>query len=184
MSCLVGFDRDRLEDTLMALGEALTQDSHLCPVGCVPGIFFGQPERTTQVIEVWEPLSSFEREDLERGCERAGLLCDPNGDVGSDAGFLRLLRPGLAAYPTSFELQEMETYRRLKLTTPTIPLLVAGALARASPLEIEAFVFWMGERRLKLREIEQAVEELAAGYREAAGENLVLARLVAIDGPA
>lgn len=167
----------------MALGEALRRRTHLCLVGCTPGIFFGQPERTTDAIDVWEPQSTFDRTELARACERVGWLCDPTGEFGPGAVCLRILRPGATALPQSFELQKIETYRRLSLSMPRPPMLVAAALAGASANDIDDFVFWMGERRLKIGDIEQAVEQLEPGpLRDSARDNLILARLVATDG--
>lgn len=170
-------------DLVDALGGALRRHTVFCLAGCAPGILYGQPGRTTHVIEIWEPMSSFDRNDLARGCERTGVRCDVGDDLDPEAINLRILRPGMAAYPEQFEAHEIERYGRLTITMPPTPALVAATLTSVTnTTDVDDFVFWMGEHRLKLAAIEEAIDQLAPEQREKARENLLLARLVAIDG--
>lgn len=163
----------------MALGAGLRRRTHLCIVGCTPGIFFGQPHRTTQSIDVWEPQSTFDRTDLARACERVGWRCSPADESDAGPPVLRFLGPDTLGLPASLELREIETYRRLKLSMPSPAILVASALSRGQPTDVDDLVFWIGERRLDLASIEQAIEQLPAGeLRDAAQLNKAFAELV------
>jgi hypothetical protein len=180
----VEIDRDKLLDLMDALGSALRRRTALCLVGGTPGIYFGQPARTTRVIDIWEPMSRFDAKDLTRACERTGVHYHAGGELGVDALTLRVLRPGTAAFPEKFEVREFERHARLTLLMPSIPTLLVANLAREmNEVDIDDFVFWMAEHRLKLNAIATAIEQLEQQDKETAKRNFVLARVVAIDGP-
>ena len=168
----------------MELGEALRRPTSLCMVGCVPGIFLGQPARTTRSVDVWEPESSFDIDDLSHACARVGLRCSPTADLSPQGACLRFFAGDSVALPERIEVQELERSGSLTLTMPRSVSLAVAALAGSTSTDIDDFVFWMTEHRLKLGEVERAIEALARPEQRCAERaNLVVAQLTAIDGP-
>lgn len=180
---MAGIDRQEVLALLTRLGAALEKPTALCLIGSIPGIVEGQPERSTDDIDVWQPGSDFDVGDLRQACDRAGLMFDPKTLLEPGAAYLQLVRPGIVKLPRDAGLETIGRFGHLTVVMPSPAALCAAKLLRGSDSDIEDIVWWMFHRDLPTAAVETAV----AAYddprdREAAGENLVLIRLALRSG--
>jgi hypothetical protein len=175
----MAIDVDVVADIFTRLGDALEQSVTLCLIGSTPGIANGQPDRQTPDIDVWYSRSDYDTGDLHRACTRSGLLFDPKGEISPDAAYIQIVRPGIVQLPAEFETETIGRFGKLTVVMPPPEVIVAAKLVRGSDVDLQDVVWWIAQRGIDDRRIEDAIENLPNPHdRESAQGNMVLVRLV------
>ena len=82
---------------LEKLGEALDKDGppvRLCLIGSAACLFGGMEGRTSQDLDIWRLHSEYDRTELKRAAEAAGLDFDPKGTLDPDRPYLQIVEQG------------------------------------------------------------------------------------------
>ena len=132
-------DREAWLRALETIAEALPaagEPVRLCLVGSAACLLEGMPGRASRDLDVWLPGSDFDRLELKRAVEAAGLLFDPRDTLLPEHPYLQIITPG-PSQAGSFEPLFWARMGRLHLYLPPWPNLVSSKLARLSQLEGE-----------------------------------------------
>ena len=86
--------------------------------------------RTSADLDIWKPVSDFDRLELKLAAEKAGLLFDPKQTLAPNRPYLQLIEPGLTQVG-AFEPVFIERIGRLHLFRPPAENLIAAKLLRA-----------------------------------------------------
>jgi hypothetical protein len=176
-------DRARVLTIFEALGARLSEPTTLCLIGSTPAILLGQDERQTQDIDVWHPASDYDAGELARACRDLGVLFDPKSELDPEAIYIQIVRPGIVSLPTPIELEVLERFGYLTVAMPAPAMIAAAKLTRASERDIEDVTWWIRYRALDPDAIEQAIGALPRAIdRETARDNMVIVRLVTVEG--
>lgn len=175
----MAIDRNKLKRLFQELGAHLATPTTLCLFGSSPGILRGQQSRQTQDVDVWEPKSSFDNGELERACEKIGVLYDPQDEVDPDSVYLQIVSPGIVALPSDFQTEPLASYGNLHLVMPIPAVIAAAKLVRAYDRDIADIAWWIKQSNIDSRQIETAISQLPQpAQRENAKENMVIVQLV------
>lgn len=171
---LTTFDREQWFAALERLADALGEgpEVKLCLIGSAACLFGGMDGRTSRDLDVWKPASHYDRRDLARATEAAGLLFDPIAEVLPDRPYLQLVDP----IPTelgSFDPVFLERIGRLRLYRPPIENLIVSKLIRCEPRDLSDIRFLVSRYHPEERLIRQLVAGLSPRNREQATENLI-----------
>lgn len=173
-------NREKLEELFVKLADKLHRSARLCIFGSAPGIILGQPNRNTEDIDMWRPSSTYDASDLKRVMSELDVLWNPmHPPKGSGQIYLQVVQPGIVNFPR--DLDTAPVYQRGKLTIamPTPVVLTASKLVRAEQKDINDIRWWMQEKSITLRQLEErGVNRLAnAEQRERARANLTLVKV-------
>jgi hypothetical protein len=172
-------DRTRLLRIFEGLGQTLASPTKICVIGSTPAIMSGQPDRQSQVIDVWRQSSDYDTAEFKRACEAVGLLFDPRGEINPEAVYIQIVPPGIVKLPRDLGLEILGRFGVLTVVMPEPALLSAAKLVRGEPRDIEDVAWWIKDRALSIGEIGTAIGSLPdRSQREAAAENIVLVQLV------
>ena len=160
-----------LERLAAALGKE-GSPVRLCLVGSAACLFGGMDGRTSRDLDIWKPASDYDRGELARAAEVAGLLFDPRSSLEPDRPYLQLVDPIPAEFGP-FEPVFIDRIGRLHLYRPPIENLVVAKLIRCEPRDLSDIRFLMDRHRPDAATIRRLVEELTPRNRECAVENLV-----------
>ena len=160
-----------LERLAAALGKE-GSPVRLCLVGSAACLFGGMDGRTSRDLDIWKPASDYDRGELARATEAAGLLFDPRSSLEPDRPYLQLVEPIPAEFGP-FEPVFIDRIGRLQLYRPPIENLVVAKLIRCEPRDLSDIRFLMDRHRPDAATIRRLVEELTPRNRERAVENLV-----------
>ncbi|TDU80918.1 hypothetical protein EI77_00219 [Prosthecobacter fusiformis] len=162
-------------DLLERIAGALEKDGapiRLCLIGSVACVFGGMMGRTSRDLDVWRPASDYDRLELRRAVEAAGMLFDPKSSLEPGRPYLQIVDPG----PTQvgeFEPVLMERMGRLEIYRPPIEHLIASKLVRGDARDIEDVVFLAGKHQPEIETIRDVVETFSQPAKQQALENLV-----------
>jgi uncharacterized nucleotidyltransferase DUF6036 len=159
---------ERISSALQPDGPPL----RLCLIGSAACLFGGMDGRTSLDLDVWKPASDYDRLELQRATEAAGLQFDPKGMLEPSAPYLQIVEPGLTELGP-FSPVLIERLGRLQLYRPPIENLVAAKLIRAEPKDIADVRFLVGMHRPNLVRVREIVAAFSPVSRERAAENLV-----------
>jgi len=175
----MALESKKIEEMFHQLGQKLYKPTTLCIFGSSPAILLGQPARQTQDIDVWHPGSIYDAGDLSRACSQIGVLYNPTEEIDPDTIYIQVVRPGVVALPEKFETEKIDQYGKLTVVMPAPAVLSASKLVRADRNDIGDIVWWVQQRRIKMQQIEQTIEQFPDTHdREIARENLILIRLI------
>lgn len=159
---------ERLAEALPAGGPPL----RLCLIGSAACLFGGMEGRTSLDLDVWKPASDYDRLELQRATEAAGLLFDPKSVLEPDTPYIQIVEPGLTELGP-FEPILIERLGRLHLHRPPIENLIAAKLIRAEPKDLADIRFLFSLHRPSSARIREIVASFSHASRARAGENLV-----------
>lgn len=170
-----GFNRTAWITLLEKLGEALGKDGppvRLCVIGSAACLFGGMEGRTSRDLDVWRTASDYDRLELRRAAEHAGIEFDPKEPLEPDRPYLQIVDQG----PTElgiFTPVLIDRFGRLELFRPPIENLVASKLIRGDPKDLGDIRFLVSLHRPDSDSIRQIVSKFTSRAREQARENLV-----------
>ncbi len=144
----------------------------LCLIGSAACLFGGMDGRTSADLDIWKPASDFDRLELQRAAEKAGLLFDPKQTLEPNRPYLQLVEPGLTQLG-AFEPVFIERLGRLHLYRPPVENLIAAKLIRAEPKDLADIQFLVSHHRPDLNRVREIVARFEAPACERASENLV-----------
>lgn len=159
---------ERLARFLPAEGSPL----RLCLIGSAACLFGGMDGRTSADLDIWKPASDYDRLELKRAAEKAGVLFDPKTALEPDTPYLQLVEPGLTQLG-EFTPVFVERVGRLHLYRPPVENLVAAKLIRAELKDLGDITFLISRHRPDLQRIRQIIAGFDQPARERASENLV-----------
>lgn len=180
-------DWPSVQSALMRLGQHLKNPTRLVLIGSAVGMFYGQPGRMTEDVDVWSPKSEVDLADLRQACEKAGLAFDPQGIDVSELGlYIQLVKPGLVHVGKWRVEEQMFRAGQLEVVHPPPANIIASKLVRAEPHDIDDIVFLMARLQVTISEVEEAIATFPTAVRERTEENLVFLHLAqaAISGAA
>jgi hypothetical protein len=133
MALSLQLDGEAWSAVLAELAQALGQPGvpvRLCLIGSAACLFGGMDGRTSADLDIWKPVSDFDRLELKLAAEKAGLLFDPKQTLAPNRPYLQLIEPGLTQLG-AFEPVFIERIGRLHLFRPPAENLIAAKLLRA-----------------------------------------------------
>jgi hypothetical protein len=160
---------------LERLAEALGRDGppvRLCLIGSAACLFGGMDGRTSHDLDVWRPASDYDRLELKRAAEAAGLALDPKTTLEPDRPYLQFIEPG----PTelgSFAPVLVDRLGRLEIYRPPIENLIAAKLIRGEPKDLGDIRFLVSRHRPDFARVREVIAQFSSRGQEQAGENLV-----------
>jgi hypothetical protein len=160
---------------LADLAQALLKEGppiRLCLIGSAACLFGGMDGRTSADLDIWKPASDFDRLELQRAAEKAGLLFDPKQSLEPGRPYLQLVEPGLTQLGV-FEPVFIERMGRLHLYRPPVENLIAAKLIRAEPKDLADIQFLVSRHRPDLNRVREIAAQFNDLARERATENLV-----------
>ncbi len=167
-------DRDQWFAVLERLADALGEgpEVKLCLIGSAACIFGGMDGRTSRDLDIWKPASDYDRRELARAAEAAGLLFDPIAENLPAGPYLQLIDP-IPAELGSFESVFIERIGRLRLFRPPIENLIVSKLIRCEPRDLSDIRFLISRYHPSVERIQQIIAALSPRNREQAAENLI-----------
>ena len=144
----------------------------LCLIGSAACLFGGMEGRASLDLDVWKPASDYDRVELQRATEAAGLQFDPKGALEPGTPYLQIVEPGLTELG-QFSPVLIERLGRLHIYRPPIENLIAAKLIRAEAKDIADIRFLTGLHRPDSVRIRQIVATFSRSARERAAENLI-----------
>ena len=85
-------------DLLERLASKLNKEGppvQLCLIGSAACLFGGMESRTSRDLDVWQPVSEYDRQELRQAAEAVGLLYDPKSALEPDRPYLQIVEQGV-----------------------------------------------------------------------------------------
>lgn len=167
-----------VQSALMRVGEHLKKPTRLVLIGSSVGMWYGQPGRMTEDIDVWSPKSDVDLADIAQACDKAGIHFDPiEYDAPRDGLYLQMVRPGIVHVGKWKSEESMFRSGNLEVAHPPAENIIASKLVRAEPHDLDDIVYLMNRLQVSLACIRVAVATLPELPRSFAEENMVLLEL-------
>ncbi|MFK4706241.1 hypothetical protein ABIC83_003080 [Roseateles asaccharophilus] len=164
----------KIQDALNLVGQHLEKPTRLVLIGSSVGMWYGQPGRMTEDVDIWSPRSEVDYADIKQACEKAGIHFDPRGyDVPRDGLYLQIVTPGVVHVGQWKDEARMFKSGKLEVVHPPAENIIASKLVRAAAHDIDDIVFLMTRLQIGLNQVRAAVETLPEVPRETAQENMV-----------
>ncbi|MEJ6003696.1 hypothetical protein [Paucibacter soli] len=163
-----------VQTALMRVGEFLQKPTRLVLIGSSVGMWYGQPGRMTEDVDIWSPRSEVDLADISQACEKAGIHFDPREyDVPRDGLYLQMVTPGVVNVGKWKSESSMFKSGNLEVVHPPVENVIASKLVRAQPFDIDDIVFLMGRLQVSMTQVRAAVATLPESAREVAEENMI-----------
>ena len=172
---MISFTPDEWMQALARLAEALGSDGppvRLCLIGSAACLFGGMEGRTSRDLDVWKPASDYDRLELQRAVEAAGLQFDPKSSLDPDVPYLQVVEPELKELG-DFEPVLIDRLGRLHLFRPPVENLIAAKLIRAEAKDLGDIRFLVGLHLPDVARIREIVAGFSATGRARAEEKFV-----------
>jgi len=171
-------DWKAIEAALMRVGQHLQKPARLVVIGSTVGMFYGQPGRMTQDVDVWAPSSDVDLADIAQACQKAGIHFDPRDfDHPDDGLYLQMVTPGVVNVGKWREDSRMFRSGNLEVAHPPAENIVVSKLLRAEPFDLDDIVFLMTRLDISLDQVRAAAKTLSPRSREVVEENMVYLEL-------
>jgi len=168
-------DWKTLQAALVRVGEYLQKPTRLVLIGSSVGMFYGQPGRMTEDIDVWSPNSRVDIADITQACKKAGIAFDPQGYDVSDVGlYLQMVKPGIVHVGKWKSEETMFTSGNLTVAHPPVENIIASKLVRCTDADVEDTVYLIKRLGLSMDTVRRGVATLSPSAKEIADENMVL----------
>jgi hypothetical protein len=167
-----------IQEALMRVGEHLQKPTRLALIGSSVGMWYGQPGRMTEDVDIWSPKSKVDLADITQACKKAGIHFDPKDyDAPRDGLYLQMVTPGVV-YVGKWKAEEaMFRSGNLEVVHPPAENIIASKLVRAEPFDLDDIVFLMSRLEVSMDKVRDAVATLGGSARERAEENMVYLEL-------
>lgn len=171
-------DWHTVRDALMRVGQHLQKPTRLVLIGSSVGMWYGQPGRMTEDVDIWAPKTKVDLADITQACEKAGIHFDPKEyDVPRDGLYLQMVTSGVVHVGKWKSEESMFRSGNLEVVHPPAENIIASKLVRAEPFDLDDIVFLMGRLDISLDQVRGAVSTLTGSARERAEENMVYLEL-------
>lgn len=127
--------------------------------------------RTSRGLDIWKPASDYDRRELSRAAEAAGLLFDPKSDLLVDRPYLQLIDP-IPAELGTFAPIFLERIGRLRIYLPPIENLIVSKPIRGEPRDLSDIRFLVSRYHPNDATIRHLIDGLSPRNRGQASENL------------
>ena len=164
---------ENISEALPAAGPPV----RLCLVGSAACLLEAMPGRASRDLDVWQPSSDFDRLELRRAVEAAGLLFDPRGGLDPEKPYVQIITPG----PTQtgeFTPVLWARMGRLHVYLPPWPNLIASKLARGDERDVEDVLFLAGRHRVSAESVKACADVMPEPARQQVLKNLVYLRIL------
>jgi hypothetical protein len=166
---------DVLERLAVALGKE-GPTVQLCLIGSSACLFGGMEARTSRDLDVWRPLSDYDRTELKQAAETVGLLFDPKTSLEPDRPYLQIVDKGVVEIG-DFVPVPIDRMGRLHLTRPPIENLIASKLIRGDARDIADILFLRHLHHPDLERVKGVIASFSSQHRQQAEENLIYLEL-------
>lgn len=167
-----------IQAALMRVGELLQKPTRLVLIGSSVGMWYGQPGRMTEDVDIWSPKSKVDLADITQACAKVGIHFDPKEyDVPRDGLYLQLVTSGVVHVGKWKSEASMFRSGNLEVVHPPAENIIASKLVRAEPFDLDDIVFLMARLDITLDQVRTAVSTLAGSAKERAEENMVYLEL-------
>lgn len=163
---------ERLATQLGPVGEPV----RLCLIGSSACLFGGMESRVSRDLDVWLPMSDYDRRELQQAVEAVGLLYNPKSALEPDRPYLQIIEPGVVEIG-EFTPLRLERIGRLHLLRPPVENLIASKLIRGDARDVADILFLQNQYRPDAGRIRAIVSEFSPFNRQRAEENLVYVNL-------
>ncbi len=173
-------DRDAWISLLEKIAEALPTEGpvvRLCLVGSAACLLEAMPGRASRDLDVWQPRSDFDRLELKRAVEAAGLLFDPRDALVPNRPYVQIITPG-PSQAGDFTPVLWARMGRLHVYLPPWPNLVASKLARGDERDVEDVLFLVSKHRVSVDEVKACALTMPEPARQQVLENLVYLEII------
>lgn len=167
------FSVTNLRGSLARIAKFLKKETVLCVIGSAPGILAGQPNRMSEDIDFWRPLSKFSESDLGSACVKAGFLYDPKGVLTPDVPYVQIVEEGLVQLGKVVGVVTLFSDGNLTVVRPPMENIIASKMARMSEKDIEDIAFLMPYFGVTAKQVKKVIATMRGAKAEAARENLV-----------
>jgi hypothetical protein len=164
---------ERIANALPSVGDPV----RLCLIGSAACLLEAMPNRASRDLDVWQPGSDFDRQELKRAVELAGLLFDPKGELNSELPYVQIVTPG-PSQTGSFTPVLWARMGRLHVYFPPWPNLIASKLARGDERDVEDVLFLAGRYRVTAESVAACAEVMPEPARQQVLENLLYLRIL------
>jgi len=168
-------DRESWINLLEKIAEALPREGYpvrLCLIGSAACLLEAMPGRSSRDLDVWQPGSDFDRLELKRAVEAAGLLFDPRDSLEPDRPYVQLITPS-PSQTGNFTPVLWARMGRLHVYLPPWPNLIASKLARGDARDVEDVLFLAVKYGVTAAAVRACAETLPEPARQQALENLI-----------
>ncbi len=144
----------------------------LCLIGSSACLFGGMEARSSRDLDLWRPMSDYDRQELRQAAEAVGVLFDPKSALEPDRAYLQVIEPGIVEIG-DFTPEPIDRIGRLHLFRPPIENLIASKLIRGDARDIADILFLQSLHRPDVDRIRSIVATFSAANRLRASENFV-----------
>jgi len=148
----------------------------LCLIGSAACLFGGMESRTSRDLDVWQPLSAYDRQELREAAEAVGLLYNPRSALEPDRPYLQIVEAGVVE-TGPFEPVRVDRMGRLHLFRPPMENLIASKLIHGDARDIADVLFLQHQYHPDPGRIREIIAGFSASHRQRAEENLVYLNL-------
>lgn len=180
MTMSMSLDREAWLGLLEKIAEALPSAGsplRLCLVGSAACLLEAMPGRASRDLDVWQPESDFDRLELKRAVEAAGLLFDPRETLLPERPYVQIITPG-PSQTGRFAPVLWARMGRLHLYLPPWPNLIASKLARGDERDVEDVLFLAGKHGVKPEAVQDCASTMPEPARQQVLENLVYLQIL------
>lgn len=173
-------DRESWLNLLEKMAEALPPEGppvRLCLIGSAACLLEAMPGRSSRDLDVWQPGSDFDRLELKRAVESAGLLFDPRNNLEPDRPYVQIITPG-PSQAGDFTPVLWARLGRLHVYLPPWPNLIASKLARGDERDVEDVLFLAGRHAVSADAVQACAATMPEPARQQVLENLVYLRIL------
>jgi hypothetical protein len=164
-----------MQSALTRLGEHLQKPTRLVLIGSSVGMFYGQPGRMTEDVDVWSPKSKVDIADIIQACHKAGIAFDPREyDKPNEGLYIQMIQPGIVHVGQWKNETQMFTTGNLTVAHPPAQNIIASKLGRCTDTDVEDIVFLMRESSISMDSVREAISTLPQMAKNIASENMVL----------
>jgi hypothetical protein len=164
---------ERMAESLPQVGEPV----RLCLVGSAACLLEAMPGRASRDLDVWQPASDFDRLELKRAVEAAGLLFDPRDVLEPERPYVQIITPEPSQTGTFIPVL-WARMGRLHVYLPPWPNLIASKLARGDERDVEDVLFLAGRHRVTVESVAACADNMPEPARQQVLENLIYLRIL------
>jgi hypothetical protein len=164
---------EKIAEALPPIGDAV----RLCLIGSAACLLEAMPGRASRDLDVWQPGSDFDRLELKRAVEAAGLLFDPRDSLEPERPYLQIITPN-PSQTGNFTPVLWARMGRLHVYLPPWPNLIASKLARGDERDVEDVLFLAGRHRVTAESVVACTDTMPEPARQQVLENLIYLRIL------
>lgn len=163
-------EKHELYKTLQKMDSHLQNPTRLHIRGGAACMLHGEAYRATIDIDIIPQQSEYNKDDLAKACEKAGVLLDPISfeDLESGKPYLQLLPEETLVLPKHRPGKELTPWKgeKLRVTTPEAPDLLISKLKRCDAIDIQDIAFLILKFDIKQKDVIESFNRLPKFWKE------------------